>query len=194
MAFRPIRTVCMLALAVHLSLPAAVVAGGLNTTDGSSVRSYQFLDQFGIGPRLRKCSTYAEQDVERCIKIREEMITLIKDLFISRQENTVEFIRRYLNMHFNRLIECLSTTCDGMFVLSSGREEVDVQWETLLAFQACIHAAPATWPADSDKSTSFAALYRLQAALRGKVEDCDPSELSSESVSILKKLNFQGQY
>ncbi|WP_137934583.1 hypothetical protein [Mesorhizobium comanense] len=157
---------------------------------------YLLLDRSGIEPYLRKCSEYASsEEQDRCSVNHIEISKLIDGIGISRQYDSEIFIKRYFNGYFEKIVYCLRTTCGGAFVLE-GYEgaEMAARWERMIDFQACIHAAPATWAAGSPKGEAFVARYRFRDAAMGLVADCDASLLSKSDLSILEKFNLNGQY
>ncbi|ESY76364.1 hypothetical protein X740_28875 [Mesorhizobium sp. LNHC221B00] len=180
-------------------LPGAAAAEDLTSTAGAVTIdhiSYLLLDQGGIGAYVKKCPEYdLGDDRTHCLEIHREMIAILEKLSVSRQVDARDFVQRYFTGYFDRLLYCLKTTCDGFFVLKGyAGDDMAQKWARMIAFQACVHAAPATWTATSEKSEAFVPRYRFRDASKGLIPDCDASLLSEADLAILSMFNLSGQY
>lgn len=147
----------------------------------------------GFGDKLRPCETMQPQQFADCTSLHSDIARIVEAITVSRREHAKWFIASYIAGRFDRLIECLETTCDGLFVVEDrAGPQWATRWRQMLRFQACIHAIPAI----KDEKTDFgyAASYRLDLALAGGVPECSPMMDKSQDSQILKKFNLHGVF
>ncbi|MDQ6434406.1 hypothetical protein RB623_10135 [Mesorhizobium sp. LHD-90] len=147
----------------------------------------------GFGDKLRPCETLKPEQIADCISLRLDIARIVEGIAVSRREDAKTFIASYIANRFDRLIACLETTCDGLFVVEdrSGPQWA-IRWRQMLRFQACIHAVPAV--KDEETDIGYAASYRLDLALKGGVPECSPAIFDSEDEQILQKFNLHGVF
>lgn len=146
----------------------------------------------GFIDSLRPCDQAENADQQECKTLHRKLADDVGAITVSRREDATAFVTNYLSGRYSEFLTCLRAGCEGNFVVDDGGAWAD-RWTAMLAFQACIHAAPAVWPKERFTGNGYRAATRLASAMAGKVADC-PFSLSEADGEILKKFNLPGLF
>lgn len=173
------------------SVPGAAAERQQVRNEGRKPYVSYLLQDAGLRGSLKTCDQYPPTEVGACKRVHDEIVEALQDVVVGLPEQSRRYVKDYLDGRFEPLIECLRSGCGGNFIMEDGSgAKAAESWQRMLAYQACIHAAPATW--QSDQSFAFAAEYRYLAAVRGQVPDCPIARLSKQEIETLSHFNGKG--